>query len=554
MRNRLDLLLLGDHIVTPEFSRYKVVSEKIYHTLSPFFIFSEKEKDAITNDESLQSLFLPVDPDSNHYLMIKPNPPSLALANIASVARQKGYTTAIVDNIFSLPFRFKQMEEIINEYKPRLIGLSTTFMLGCKAVKRAVATINRMAPYSKKLLGGPTARRYPQLHGLCDFVVFGAGERAIVEILEALTGKRDIHLISNIAYRDKIGRLCYGPGGLQAARVGRLGIPYKFNKNQRIPIPDWTLYHRDPSAFYPIEFSRGCNNNCFFCAYDRGKVFRELQEIKQELVQNANCGIFRYRVCDSDFAARDPHRPRYPNEICQLIKKQLSFDLEWTCFVRADSMDDKIADLMTQAGCFAIQCGIESGDDRILKSMRKGYTVAQAKEGIRIAKKHGIYIQCQFIVGYPGETEETFENTLAFIEETRPDLTFFSQYYLENESLISNPKNRTLYKLEGEGSVWKHATMDSTQANQLIAQGIDRLFKAGINIGSESEFGWWGFQVDVTKRMLPILRTFSSPYTADTKRKDLLKTYKHILHSELVPLVVNDICCMSKAMSAVDLS
>jgi p-methyltransferase len=117
--------------------------------------------------------------------------------------------------------------------------------------------------------------------------------------------------------------------------------------------------------------------------------------------------------------------------------------------------------------------------------MNKGHTVEDAYNGIRIAKKHGLFCHASFIVGFPGETRETFLNTLDFIEKANPDTVNLGQYRVEHDTPVYGKKE---YGLEGLGMVWKHNTMDSGTADQYVAEGNERLLKNNICLGTECGF------------------------------------------------------------------
>jgi len=177
---------------------------------------------------------------------------------------------------------------------------------------------------------------------------------------------------------------------------------------------------------------------------------------------------------------------------------ELDLDLEWSCYTRVDDLTDELADHMRRAGCWGCFFGVESGDDRILKLMRKGHDLADAYEGLAVARRHGLFAHVNMIVGYPGETEESFRNTLDFVHRTRPDSVALGQFYLVDKAPVRSGRMDD-FGLEGEGLHWRHQTMDSKRAAKLIAAGIDELLDAGLEISNEMrivEFMGWGMSLD----------------------------------------------------------
>jgi hypothetical protein len=114
--------------------------------------------------------------------------------------------------------------------------------------------------------------------------------------------------------------------------------------------------------------------------------------------------------------------------------------------------------------------GIESGSPTILKNMDKAATIEKYVAGIRLLRQHGILSFGSFILGFPGETAETVEETRAFIRDNRPDYYRVQLWYCEAGTPIDRRRER--YGTTGEGFVWSHATMDSLTA----MDHIDRLF------------------------------------------------------------------------------
>jgi Fe-S oxidoreductase len=492
--SRLDLLLLAEESLSfadDEYLRQRLKTVKVWPR------FEADERAAAEAELGLEDDDLWVPMRSGGHLLRPPHRPSLALCDLATAARDAGYEVAIVDNVARYSHRRGIIERLVAEQRPRLIGLTTTFLLSEREVRDTVALIRLLAPGAKIVLGGPTVRRRVALHGLADYAVFGSGEQAIVGLLGALDGNADPARISGLAIRNPDGSVTYGESSRELARVGRTGEAYRTRDDEAIPIPDWSLYPRSRDTVYAIEFSRGCKYNCFYCAYDRGKVVRPLAEIRAELLANSELGITRYRVGDSNFTDGPPRHRDYPLEVCKLMI-ELDLGLEWSCYSRVDDLTDELADHMRRAGCWGCFFGVESGDDRILKLMRKGHDLADAHQGLAVARRHGLFAHVNMIAGYPGETDETFRNTLDFVLRARPDSFALGQFYLVDKAPV---RGRAMddFGLEGEGLRWRHRTMDSDRAAALVAAGIDELLAAGLELSNEMrivEYMGWGMSLD----------------------------------------------------------
>ena len=105
--------------------------------------------------------------------------------------------------------------------------------------------------------------------------------------------------------------------------------------------------------------------------------------------------------------------------LCDEIRRR-DLRVHWEAITRANYVDEEICTAMHRAGCRTVVFGIESFSDRILKTIHKGITGAQAVQGIRAARKAGLHAGCLLMVGNPGESWETIKDTMAGIRAARP--------------------------------------------------------------------------------------------------------------------------------------
>jgi len=490
MARSLDLVLLTDEPIDWEGDYWFRASKKVEREMRNLDLTTE-DKERVERLFGVREYFRALPPtngttggngNSERYRIRVPHRPHLSLCDLATVAKAAGYEVRVVDNVLRFPARLEQVEALCRE-RPKAVGISTTFLLSEEIVHAYVERIRPLAPDAKIILGGPTVRKVEALQGYADAAVFGDGEEPLLGILDALHGKRGIETVAHIAYRDRDGSLKYGPSGKESGHVGMTGKPFKA-RNTHIPVPDWRLVNRSFDNVFAIEFSRGCRYNCSYCSYDRGKNVRDLDEVRQELVRNAELGITKYRVSDSNFTDGPVRHKRYPHDVCQLMI-DLDLGLQWSCYARVNDLSDELADLMRRAGCFAVFFGIESGSDRILKLMNKGHDVQVAYDGVATAKRNGLRCHASFIVGYPGETEETVQETLEFIDRSRPDTTNLGQFRVEHDTPVYGVK---AFELEGLGMTWTHKTMDSKTADELVVRGNRNLLERGVCLGTECSF------------------------------------------------------------------
>jgi p-methyltransferase len=160
--------------------------------------------------------------------------------------------------------------------------------------------------------------------------------------------------------------------------------------------------------------------------------------------------------------------PRF-KEICRLMIKN-KYPFNWFSYFRCSNSDEEAIALMAESGCKGVFLGIESGSPTILKNMNKSATIEKYAKGIEWLRQYGIMTFGSFIVGFPGETDETVQETVDFIRETKPDYYRAQMWYCEPGTPIQN--QRAEYDINGQGFVWNHRTMDSLEA----MDHIDKMF------------------------------------------------------------------------------
>lgn len=265
--------------------------------------------------------------------------------------------------------------------------------------------------------------------------VLGAHGTVAPEALLTMTGARGvIRGEPELAIR----ALCEGKGPSEVPGVTYLQGGTIVNNPEgnavdltTLPLPafhllDLTRYRYEilGDRFVLLEAARGCHYRCHFCLlkmYGKGyrrkapeQVVREVTYLVQEA--GAKTGYF----IDLEFTAvRDDVW-----DLCErLASAKLPF--EWACQTRADYVDGPLLQLMKRAGCRLIHFGVESGSARVLATTNKRITLEQIEQGIAETKQAGIDQLCFFMFGFPGETVEDMEATIAFAKRLNPTYASF---------------------------------------------------------------------------------------------------------------------------------
>lgn len=169
-----------------------------------------------------------------------------------------------------------------------------------------------------------------------------------------------------------------------------------------------------------ILTSRGCPYQCTFCNSTLMKEyktvrFRSSTDVVGEILYlNHRYGYTSFRIQDDIFSI---NRGRL-KEIADALEP---YAFSFRCFARVDTIDNEILSDLRRMGVFHLSFGVESGSQRILDLMSKGILVSDIINGLRLAKQYGMKCRVYLIVGYPGETLESLDETISLIRSVKPD-------------------------------------------------------------------------------------------------------------------------------------
>jgi anaerobic magnesium-protoporphyrin IX monomethyl ester cyclase len=228
----------------------------------------------------------------------------------------------------------------------------------------------------------------------------------------------DLQSIAGLAWRDS-GEIVINPDRAFIPSLDDLPIP----KHEMLPLDK----QRMPMIKGPFTFivtSRGCPAGCKYCikhvSYQNSVRVRSPQLIFEELQYLSSLGIHHVHMYADLFTV---NRSQVV-DLCRLIIDS-GLKVSWTCNSRVDYVDEEMLSLMGRAGCWYISWGIESANEAILKRARKGYRKEQAVTALKWAKAAGINNWGYFIIGLPGETEETIQETIRYAKELPLDIALF---------------------------------------------------------------------------------------------------------------------------------
>lgn len=193
-------------------------------------------------------------------------------------------------------------------------------------------------------------------------------------------------------------------------------------RHELFPIKKYQIPHAKRWPLTRVMSNFGCPFSCRFCVSSQFPFrLREIDNVVEELKYIEALGIREVDFTDQTFTAILPHS----EELCQKMIKQ-KIDLTWICRTRVDVLNKETLILMKKAGCHAINLGVESGDENLLLRYTKGINKTQVREIFKLCKELGITTLAYFIIGLPGETEETAQKTIEFAQEIDPDFASFT--------------------------------------------------------------------------------------------------------------------------------
>ena len=224
-----------------------------------------------------------------------------------------------------------------------------------------------------------------------------------------------------------------------------------------IPMHKYRIPHGRRKTFASFLTDFGCPYTCSFCFNGKwDHKLRDQDNAMQELRYIRQLGIPELWIKDLTFGVNRRHSFEFLN---RLIDEKLNFD--WITLSRVDVMDEEMLTLMARAGCHTIQFGVESSDQQILNSIEKGIAPERVKEVFQLCRKLGIRTLAHFILGLPGETEQTALNTIMFAREIDPDFASFN---------VAAPRMGTDLRSEAIRQGWTDKDADSIDNSVALPQ------------------------------------------------------------------------------------
>ena len=349
------------------------------------------------------------------------------LSYTTGVLEKEGYRVRLVD-VPAWNWNLENVKEDVKKFKPDLVVIESNFQSLTNDI-RIAKEINEGAE-AKTVLVGPPTSQFPEKilksNNGVDIIARFEYDFTIRDLAEAIEKGKDFRDIQGISYKEN-GKIIHNANRefISSEEVDAIPFVSKVYK-EHLNMKDYFLNH----ALYPmvqIFTGRGCPFKCTFCSWPEtlmGRMHRvrstenvvdefeyianELPEVNEIFIEDDTFTISKKRI----------------RGICEEIKRR-KLEIIWSCNARAN-LDYETMKMMKGAGCRLLDVGYESGNDEILKNIKKGITTEEMRRFTKDAKRARLMILADFIFGMPGETKETAEQTIRFAKEIKPSIVQFA--------------------------------------------------------------------------------------------------------------------------------
>jgi len=351
--------------------------------------------------------------------------PCIGIAYLAAILEKNNVNVTVLDD-FVLRLGVNGLFDKVKEIHPEIVGIST-LTPSYEICINLARKIKKFDKNIKIILGNIHASFFAQEileKEPVDIIVHSEGELTISELVSVLRDRGDLEKIKGISYKDHN----------EIIHNERRELLQDLDS---LPFPAWHLFPVDEYGLLPfadikkpiltILASRGCPFKCTFCSISYKKENYRKRDVKK-VVDEIEYLIDRFKVQQIGFV--DPIFPLNKNhckEFCkEMIKRGLNKKIIWTTETRVDMIDEDIAKIMKEAGCRRLIFGIESGVQELLRNVKKEYTLEEAQNGVRNARKASIETVGLFMIGLPGETKSLTEQTIKFAKKLDLDFAKFA--------------------------------------------------------------------------------------------------------------------------------
>jgi uncharacterized radical SAM superfamily protein len=322
----------------------------------------------------------------------------------------------ILDPVLSDYSGCQRLISTLTAMEPDILGFSL-YLWNADRTLYVIQKIKAKLPHLKIFVGGPEVTRdstYVLSNPNIDIAVLGEGEMTFVELVNhLLKGRPELEQIPGICYRKNGGIVVNTP----RKRLVDLEL---------IPSP-YLLGYIDPKKYREMMLftMRGCMLGCTYCSWtSRGRLRAyTIERLRKELTLAKETGEETIvSIVDSAFNVS----PVFA-EFCRMAQ-EINQDkaLRFHCFVQADLVDEGIARLIKQSNFIGVEVGLQSANPEVLARVNRSLDLNRFLRGVNLLRKEGVPVEVDTIVGLPGDSSKTFEETMTFISDNNLDPILFN--------------------------------------------------------------------------------------------------------------------------------
>ena len=368
--------------------------------------------------------------------------PPIGIAYLSTYAKSRGIQTDAWDLSIKL-FQEPGLEDIWDQMNVRRSRTHRFFAKASALAERAVEAIlesgaryigfslhHRNVIFTERIVQMVRARDKSRI------IIFGGPEVSLAHFTDALhkmtadlfvVGDGEQTLAEAILLHQKTGRFEPIPGLIirKGNRFSELTPRPPILDLDSVPFPTWEEFALDQYRYLendpklPFLFSRGCVGNCSFCSdpmfsgqYRTRSAAHAVAEMKHHIEQvGIHHFVFNDLLCNGN--------PEALEALCDRITQE-KLAVRWRSYaVMSSKLTPNLLQKMRRAGCYALEFGMESGSDHVLKLMHKRFNAKIAEQTLRDCTHVGIQACINIVVGFPGEMQEDFQETLDFISRNK---------------------------------------------------------------------------------------------------------------------------------------
>lgn len=349
--------------------------------------------------------------------------PSISLLYAASVLEKEGVEVQYIDYL-AQGFNRAKLFDALKKFRPDIVGCTIytnpfhNITSWLEAIKESLGVKIMVGGIHTTIFPKDTIRYAPMI----DYAIVGEAEVVLPKFISALSKKEPLNRVPGLCYRSQDGSIQF------------TGFPDKLSNLDDAPFPARHLINNEnyfsfisqKKNYTVFNSSRGCPFKCIFC--EAGGVVWRARSPKNVVDEFQEClvkfGIREIDIFDSSFTIS---KKRVLDICSEINNRKLNKEIIWNVRSRVDTIDEEMLYALKSAGCYRIFYGIESGNPRILKTLRKYDDVKKIEQIIKISRKIGISTFGYFIMGNPGETKETAMDTMRLSKRSCLDFAMFAK-------------------------------------------------------------------------------------------------------------------------------